>query len=411
LYIKYLKLLLGKELFRKFLPLIDSKALKEENREISFLFTTLVMLHESTDADVSCDELETFFWVKYPDAAHDIYDGLFSDLRALDISDAVAEAVVDEIQRQKTAVKLSEAAFEFSQGRGSLEQVKLLTESLNASPTSQAEQFEFVDMDLEHLMDKVVHQPGLRWRLNCLNKAMGSLRKGNFGFLFARPETGKTTFLASEVAHMLDQTDKPIIWFNNEQVDEEVGLRLYQAYFGITLDVLKANIGQYKKLFNQRVGKKFVLVPSVNIDCGRIERIVHAVNPALIIYDQIDKIKGFKADRDDLVYGAIYQWARELSKSYAPTIGVCQADGTAEGQKWLTMGNVANAKTSKQAEADWIIGIGKTSDPMAEYVRYLSICKNKLIGDEDSISNLRHGHFETLIQPEIGRYKDIVEYK
>ena len=50
-------------------------------------------------------------------------------------------------------------------------------------------------MDLAKLHDSQVATSGLRWRLNWLNKALGSLRKGDFGFIFARPETGKTTFL------------------------------------------------------------------------------------------------------------------------------------------------------------------------------------------------------------------------
>jgi len=396
---------------KRFMSLIDKKEFKENHRELYFILDVVQKLHEAvSEHDISADELDAAFWSTYPTASHDVYDGLLKDLRALDISVEVGDTILRGIEHKKLAIQLSEASFELSQGRGSLERVQLLVASLKA-PTSNAVEFEFVDMDLDNLVAKVINQPGLRWRLDCLNKAMGSLRKGNFGFLFARPETGKTTFLASEVAHMLDQTDKPIIWFNNEQVDEEVAIRIYQAYFGITLDVLKANLKQYKKLFNERVGKKFVLVPSVNIDCRRIERIVHSVDPSLIIYDQIDKTKGFAADRDDLVYGAIYQWARELSKAYAPTIGVCQAGGSGEGKKWLDMGDVANAKTSKQAEADWILGIGKTTEEAAESLRYLALCKNKLIGDEDSIASLRHGHFEVLLQPEVARYKDLVDYK
>ena len=103
--------------------------------------------------------------------------------------------------------------------------------------------------------------------------------------------------------------------------------------------------------------------------------------------------------------------ARELAKTYAPTIGVCQADGSAEGQKWLSMANVSNAKTSKQAEADWILGLGKTHEETAEYIRYINLSKNKLMGDKDTIHSLRHGRFEVVIQPEIARYKDIVKYE
>jgi len=104
--------------------------------------------------------------------------------------------------------------------------------------------------------------------------------------------------------------------------------------------------------------------------------------------------------------GAIYIWARELAKVYCPVIGVCQADVSGENKKWLTMDNVANAKTSKQAEADWILGIGCIHQEGLEHVRYLHASKNKLSGDEDSDPTLRHGKCEVIIKPEIARYAD-----
>ncbi|MCL5460081.1 hypothetical protein M3M33_15700, partial [Loigolactobacillus coryniformis] len=83
-----------------------------------------------------------------------------------------------------------------------------------------------------------------------------------------------------------------------------------------------------------------------------IEDLCSKYSPSLVVIDQIDKVKGFTGDREDLKLGAIYQWARELAKTHCPVIGVCQADGTAEGVKWLNMGHVTSAKTTKQAEAD-----------------------------------------------------------
>lgn len=210
---------------------------------------------------------------------------------------------------------------------------------------------------------------------------------------------------------MLDQTDKDIIWFNNEEQGSKVMLRVYQSYFGVPVYELIANAKHYKQLFQDATNGRFKLFDSASIERSTVEKVLQRCNPGLIIYDQIDKIKGFKADRDDLVYGAIYQWARELAKTYAPTIGVCQAGGLAEGQRWLTMDHVANAKTSKQAEADFIVGIGKTHETGAEYVRYLNISKNKLMGDSDSIPHLRHGRMEVLIKPEIARYVDVISYE
>ena len=71
------------------------------------------------------------------------------------------------------------------------------------------------------------------------------------------------------------------------------------------------------------------------------------------------------------------------------------------------MAHVANAKTSKQAEADWILGLGKLNEAGYDNLRYLHRSKNKLWGDEDSDPNLRHDSVECLIEPTIGRFRDL----
>jgi hypothetical protein len=147
-------------------------------------------------------------------------------------------------------------------------------------------------------------------------------------------------------------------------------------------------------------------VDSASTSFKDIEAVVERERPSLIIMDQIDKIKGFKADREDLELGAIYQWARELAKTYAPVIGVCQASGEAEGVEYLHMGHVANAKTAKQAEADFILGIGKNHNPGSGSIRYFAISKNKLIGDPDTEPKLRHGRTEVIFKGDIARYQE-----
>ncbi len=280
-------------------------------------------------------------------------------------------------------------------------------QQLQAKDTTDDE-FEFISDDIENLVS-VVRTPGLRWRLNSLNRALGSLRKGNFGFVFARPETGKTTFLTSEASFMAEQDtcEGPIIHLNNEQVGEEVMLRYYQATLGWTMEQVYSNMSKAKELFKQKTKGKILLFDQGQIHRKHVEKLCERYKPSLVIYDQIDKITGFDSDREDLRLGSIYQWARELSKAYCPSIGVCQADGTGEGASWLTMGNVANAKTSKQAEADWILGIGKRNDAGYERLRFMHLSKNKLPGDKDTDPSLRHGKWECLIEPEIARYRDL----
>ena len=180
---------------------------------------------------------------------------------------------------------------------------------------------------------------------------LGSLRKGNFGFIFARPESGKTTFLASEVtffAEQLKEEDGPILWINNEEDGKKVKLRIFQASLGYTLNQLLSNITDNQKIYNEKINGKIKLFDRAIVSRSDIENLCKLFKPSLIVIDQIDKITGFDGDREDLKLGSIYTWARQIAKTYCPVIGVTQADGTAEGKKWLTMDNVSNAKTAKQ---------------------------------------------------------------
>ncbi len=352
------------------------------------------------------------FWAKYPDADAEIYGNLFKRLSELQITPEVGQGIILEQKQRIAALKLSELGFKVAQGFAKREDLQEFYGKNFGEDDHQDEKalpLNEINLDLGELIAHTYADTGLRWRLQCLNKSLGSLRPGDFGFIFARPETGKTTFLASEVSGFLQRSKGTIVWFNNEEQGDKVGIRLLQAYFGVTLETLRSNVQKFRQIFLAETAGRLRLFDAALIDKKDVERIVKQLEPGLVIYDQIDKIRGFASDREDLRLGSIYQWARELAKGSHASIGVCQADGTAEGVRYLTMEHVANAKTAKQAEADFIIGIGKTHD--SEEIRYLNISKNKLFGDEDSISDLRHGRFEVLIEPTIARYKDVIKYE
>lgn len=291
------------------------------------------------------------------------------------------------------------------------EQTYQLWEKLAALNDSHQQEssgeFKFVTDDLDELVNSSVLQSGLRWRLPSLNKSLGSLRKGDFGFVFARPETGKTTFLASEVSYMAEQADSVVLHLNNEEQSNKVKLRYYQAVLGWTLEQIYSNIPKAKEIFLEKTQGKLLISDFGQFHRKQVDRLCERYKPALIVVDQIDKTEGFNSDREDLRLGAIYQWWREIAKRWCPVIGICQADGSGEGQRWLTMGNVANAKTAKQAEADWILGIGKVNDAGYDKLRFMCLSKNKLIGDRDTDGALRHNKWETLIIPERALYQDL----
>jgi replicative DNA helicase len=385
---------------------------------LSYLYNTLDDLHTSSDKDLSVDEFILAFNTKYPDADRKMYGILLEQLQAAQIDQGVGEGILKRLKERVELSRLSDVAYKVASGSAHRDELLSLIDSYTNSSEETLKEFPIkrVSMKLGEMLDHIYKNHGYRWRLDCLNKSLGSLRPGDFGFIFARPETGKTTFLSSEITHFLTQsTDSGahngrICWFNNEEDGDKVGLRIIQAYYGVTLDVLTAKRKHYEERFEHDVGDRFHLFDAGLLNKRDVESIIKSVKPGIVIYDQIDKVRGFTNDRDDLRLGAIYQWARELAKGSHAAIGVCQADGHAEGVRYLTMEHVANAKTSKQAEADFIIGIGCQHNSDQEYIRYLNISKNKLFGDEDSIPDLRHGRFEVLIEPHIARYKDIIKF-
>jgi replicative DNA helicase len=343
-----------------------------------------------------------------PEKQHEYTKGLFSSLQTINGQDSVKH-LLERFKQQRICEDLATASYDASRGKSVLPVLELADQLRNPKDETS---IIYVTDDLNDILDDTVKKPGLRWRLNSLNRSLGSLRKGDFGFVFARPETGKTTFLASEVTHMASQLTAesgPILWFNNEEAGKKVKLRCYQAALGARLDHLMRAPDRAKVGYHEATHGKLKIFDDASIDFRKVEAIAKKENPSLIVFDQIDKIKGFSDDREDLIMGAIYQWAREIAKTYCPVIGVCQADGQAEGERWLHMGHVSNAKTAKQAEADFILGIGRTHDSGHEFIRYINISKNKLVGDEDTQSTLRHARLDVLIHPDIARYSDTGE--
>ena len=396
--------------YNKYNNIIYNNNSIKENKELWFILEALSSFMHQYERNTDALEQETYFWSLHPKLSstdRELYHAIFSNIAEATVSDEVIKDLLQSFLRRSALINFAVSAYEASDGRAEVKQVQDLAKSLDDS-AKQSEGQVFVTDDLNEIYSKTVLEVGLRWRLKSLNQSLGSLRKGDFGFVFARPETGKTTFLASECSFMAGQTTSPILWFNNEEQGEKVMLRCYQAALGAPLEQLFSAIEKAKEKFKELTKGNLCIVDEAVLNKREVEAIVEAVQPSLIVFDQIDKIGGFAEDRDDLKLGAIYQWARELAKGYCPVIGICQADGTAEGVKWLTMAHVSNAKTSKQAEADWILGIGRTHEAGYEDVRHFCISKNKLVGDADSIPSERHGRWDVLIEPLTARYKDIL---
>jgi KaiC/GvpD/RAD55 family RecA-like ATPase len=399
-----LKSFLDKETYQKYRSFVDDKKISPELRPV---FKGMDEWYTTNVGSPALEDVANLTFANgVPEKDVEYTKSVFNTLQSINGHESV-QKLLESFKTQKVLGDIAFAAYEASEGRKQATDVLELVDQLK---NPQIVQFEYVTTNVRDILQKTIHAPGLRWRLDSLNKSLGSLRKGNFGFVFARPETGKTTFLASEVTNMASQLNEesgPIIWINNEEQGESVMQRIMQASLGCKVEHLEKAPDRANEAFEKNTHGKLKLLDRAGIHKREVEAVFHNERPSLVLFDQIDKIKGFKADRKDLAMGDIYQWARELAKEYCPIIGVCQADVSGENQRWLYMDNVADAKTAKQAEADFIIGIGKIHDQGFEDIRFINISKNKLPGDPDTDRANRHPQIQVQINPQIARYNDL----
>ncbi len=273
----------------------------------------------------------------------------------------------------------------------------------------------YVNDDIGDLLDEDENLSGLRFGLSCLRDGLRPLRSGDLVLVCSRPDTGKTTFLASELAGIVDnlQEDETVLWFNNEGEGNRIIKRLYQAFLGSSINELlgKRKEGVLLDEFTRANGQRVNIIDCHEYDSTMVEQIIADTNPALVIFDMIDNIEfkgGMRAGHDartDQVLEAQYQWARKLGVKYGhPVIATSQISAEVEQQAdtqcWPPMHALKDSKTGKQGAADLMIMIGKSSDPMCENDRYISTPKNKL-----AAPNARSNYIRQAVTIDMGRAK------
>ena len=91
--------------------------------------------------------------------------------------------LLERLRKKSMLGRLTVLALDALEGRKAVQDVVSFAKKLE-EPVVQ--RVEYVTDDLEEILNTGVKMKGLRWRLDCLNKSLGSLRKGDFMFLLDR---------------------------------------------------------------------------------------------------------------------------------------------------------------------------------------------------------------------------------
>ena len=409
--ISLMKKLSDKALWTRLSPYIKEHAVSKETWNIMSSINNYYRTYPSA-TEIHWSDFAFFFFTikKLKSEEYDNYRTYFDNVEKAEDS-AVLEDVLKNYVVKDYATQIMNVAMKVCTDEAvSMDDIQELMDKYKKEIVTTVEKENvFVPTGLSTTLSTVA-TGGFNWRLNEMNISAGPLRTGDFVILAARPETGKTTFIASELSYFATQLkdDRPIVWVNNEEGGSKVMNRVIQSYFGVPLSSLIEHEAEYDERYKKEVGDRIRII---NDDAGlnnvrKLTALFEEVNPSIIVFDQLDKVHGFEKEaRDDLRLGKLYEWARNLAKKYGPTIAVSQASEAADYVHYITLSMLRGSKTDKAGEADLIITLGR--DKEDEYKRYLHLPKNKLWGSSATLEAHRHGKFEVSIQPEIARYKGV----
>ncbi len=345
----------------------------------------------------------------------ELYSAIFKKMDGFTPTGSDLETVHALIGRDYAA-KISEVAGDVADGASTdLTTVDNLMEDWRRDTDNALKSADlYVTKDIHEIMEAVLPTGGKKWRLAELNLSLGPLRKGDFITVGARPDSGKTSLLASEVTFIAEQLikdDKIVLWFCNEEMGKRVKFRIMQAALGVSVKHFFDNYEVCHANYEAQLsGDRIELVHQnmMTIQTVQQELRVWGDKVGLIVIDQLHKMQGMGSHGTNDVsrQAMLFQWARGLAEQ-APVLNVHQLKGQAEGEMFPSMDMLYGSTTLIQGECDAILMLGRSHDETlyAANARGLYCPKNKLIGDLKSGGKFRNNRFEVKFNNDTSRFK------
>lgn len=370
-------------------------------KEVTTVIKDLEDYYKVIEKDIDWGEFSSWFCIakhsSFKPETLETYQNIFTKLEEYEDT-PVAEKIVEKLIMQDCAANIAEVALICAEGgefdfEDVVDKISQMQQEIGL--VNELDDY-VVDTDLEAIV-KELEFGGLKWRMKFLNKAIGDLLKERLICVAARPNVGKTTFLATEASNFAAQlpNEKCVLWLNNEESGQAVFFRIVQAALQEEEGVIKASPAEALKEYSKLVGRKdkIVVINKADLTTTEIEDYCKRYNPGVIIIDQLWKVHGYEktSGTDTARLGAIFRWGRELAKKYAPVITVHQLKTEANFVEYPSMDMLYLSGTVIQGEVDTMIMIGSNNNPGQEDFRYVSITKQKMASGSDVDPKLREG--------------------
>lgn len=355
------------------------------------LYKAIGQAHDAYNHDLSAADISALWAVNNSTATraeHEIFqDALTQVDAATPVSLDVAKDVIEKLWVQETCREIAQLSLNASEG--SMEVMAKIYDKIEQIKVGLVEEDDLGDPvtdDIHELLASA--SDAARWPFNIetLSRNVYGIGPSEFAIVFARPETGKSSFgvsLAAAPGGWCQQGAR-VLMLGNEESMKRTRLRAIQAWNGWEPKEVEASPEEAVARF-AAIKDRFIMKDVQEWDFSKVDRYITRFKPDIVIIDQLDKVNiegTYNSSHEKL--REVYRRAREMAKRHeCALLAVSQASADAEGRTRLDFSMMENSKTGKAAEADLIIGIGKhgqSEDDEPDTMRFLNVSKNKLSG-------------------------------
>jgi replicative DNA helicase len=355
------------------------------------LYKTIGEAHDKYSHDLTAADISAIWAVNNPTATraeHEIFKDALTEVdAATPVSLDIAKDVIEKLWMQETFREIAQLSLNASEG--SMEVLSKIYEKFEQVKQGLVEEDDLGDPvtdDIYELLASASDEARWPFNIETLSRHVYGIGPSEFAVVFARPETGKSSFGVSLSAAPGGwcQQGARVLMLGNEETMKRTKLRAIQAWNGWTAKEVEAHPEEASARF-AAIKDRFIMKDIQEWDFTKVDRYITRFKPDIVIIDQLDKVNidgTYNSSHEKL--REVYRRAREMAKRHeCALIAVSQASADADGRTRLDFSMMENSKTGKAAEADLIIGIGKhaqSDDGEPNTMRFLNISKNKLSG-------------------------------
>lgn len=251
---------------------------------------------------------------------------------------------------------------------------------------------DYVDEDVMDIVKSTDSEHGVKFPLICLQESVRVLLPGDSVAIAARPDSGKTSFIAYNLVRMAATCAKlypgrPILWFNNEGQGRNIIPRLYQSALEVTLPEL-VTIGADRAELHRRYAdamgapKDIIRVKDMHgASLAKAEQIIEAMNPCMVVWDMLANFKLSSTDGESNKASQVEQlWqdVRELAVRHDfISFATVQVSDLGADDMFPPLNALKDSRTGIQGATDVVLMLGSVDDPALQARRGISTPKNK----------------------------------